>query len=361
MLGLRDVAIRKQEFLHYANTPSLRVQEQAFAVKIDPPFSADATEHLRHCRNLVATDVREAVKHWIWTFRHERPYSGGLGVPFAEISQALAELPLDEDALYLSVWTIGDIAVFCEKIITAEGFWDEYPGLLYSILTIIHAIDMSSQVRTMETGEKWATYEELMSLGATLVQTMWDHHKVLLDDGRPNADHPEWARALRRRMTQLLHILCYNARGRTAVDFDEDYRRLMVLCWYHSPDIPHTDLIFSLAFRTLPPDKSALDEHTTGSHVGEPLTSEDIAINMPAWTFTEHEIINVYGLDNFLHRISITIREPTLLDNYLRNFLQEMEKWFLHPQILRKAAASGVLASLRDAVERQALHGDPAF
>ncbi|VDB99488.1 unnamed protein product [Peniophora sp. CBMAI 1063] len=342
---------------------SVRIATEAMNDPIVTPASEIPTDTLEQYRNLLNTDVNEAFT--VWTRSYNNLSSGGADA-FVVLAQVISEAAFNHDIIPREILGTGGASDFCEAVISQRNYWfyDQHPSLIYAILTIIDGIHLAAASIARSTGDRTITrHPELVHLVGVLATSAWAHRGIFVDGGRSDGYCIGWAKALRMRMLSFLPLM-YPCIIETS-DACMDYSRLVILCWYHSPDSASADINFSNAFRHLPP-RSAEEQTTTGPLLDDDdLEPEPVNPNYNshrvAWLFTQHDIIEVYGLENFLRRVDATIRQPLLRDRFLFLFLQNIEKWFPHPQILPRAAASGILTGLRDAVERQALHGEDGF
>lgn len=73
--------------------------------------------------------------------------------------------------------------------------------------------------------------------------------------------------------------------------------------------------------------------------------------------FVDQDIVAVYGAENYLKRLKITFQQPWMIDTELSALLLTAARTVGHPKIVPQLASVDMYAVLKDALDRQLLHG----
>ena len=142
--------------------------------------------------------------------------------------------------------------------------------------------------------------------------------------------------------------------GSEQYECDVAIRKASLLCWFYCPDFEPDDNI-ALSTSLL---RHATRDFAADFYPGDPVDPDEPSTALV--DFLRLDVVPALGASPYLQRLLITLKHDALLNDSLISAVSSTCRTMAnHPALLAGSAPTGILSALVDAVNKQALLGDP--
>ncbi|VDB82895.1 unnamed protein product [Peniophora sp. CBMAI 1063] len=307
------------------------------------------------CHNVLA--ARDRLKT-LWESRQR----GGVNINLWIVARGVASMGREGESekeslvwLWLCNHGIGDL---CADMITDEGFFDEHPIYLVEILNL-YAYYLGG-ILDEDRQDDWGldpTVPETLAIARRVCDCLWVHRYIFVDKDLDQYCSGAVVR-LRQSLRKILCALIQAPEDEPEVKLTETLARpLAFFCWYHSAEVEKSGSIGAQSATTLLME-GPLQLLTLAPGDGSAETEEEAARRFADLdAFVDHDIIAVYGTENYVRRLKITLQQPWVIDTELALFFLTAGKTLGHPNIVPQLASVDMYTTIKEALDRQLLHG----
>ncbi|KZV71624.1 hypothetical protein PENSPDRAFT_398488 [Peniophora sp. CONT] len=248
----------------------------------------------------------------------------------------------------------------CELIVREDDFFKERESWVNAILNTIGAvIQWGGSIETEDFGN-WSGLLAVIRLARIACDNIWSNRERLLQNERSNAYGSQ--NHLRMNVAQMLFEIFLltdeKATYRTEVQkLKVDVRHLTFYVWLFGE--PPNDLSRAILGRDMivPPGMSdSLLSDVLKTFAEDPGDPQGKTYHSRIDSFIRDEILGIYGAEKFLTRINASLREAQL-GMRLESILSTLWEFAVFPAITPHLQTYGTYIAVREACDRQALHG----
>ncbi|KZV71715.1 hypothetical protein PENSPDRAFT_684347 [Peniophora sp. CONT] len=311
-------------------------------------FLSNHIEALRRWRNLYRQRARCGTNRELWAFT-----AAGAHVAQGALQQCRLQRPGPHLRVFSRLLEELDLCPLVQEIVCQDDFFDEYPDFIMSVLEIIMGVleiimsivDISAKATSL--------LGPLQGIIPALCDTAWENRDFLCNDENVDRYYPRCRHGVRDGLYFVILSLVLASPER--YEADVAIRRAGLLCWFYCPDAETDDNLTLSAVLLQHATRDFAADFYDGSPVLDPGVPSAGLVD-----FMRLDVLPALGAAPYLERLLKTLQHPSLLNNSLIWTVSSACRSIAnHPELLTNLAPSGVLSAIIEAINAQALRGNP--